>query len=358
MSFFVSDLARGEDPVGALTGDFIFVGDVGRPDLLERAAGAAGSMESSAAALYCSIQDFLRQPDYLQIWPGHGAGSACGRALGAMPQSTLGYERLFNWALAERDEREFVRRVLQDQPYPPAYFARMKKINRNASAAASAPAPIKECDVDELSRALRDGNVVVDTRATARFATSHIPGTLNIPNNKSFLNWCGALIPEESEIYLITDAESPDETQALIADLAKIGIENVRGYFGARVLSDFKAAAKDQGSDYPTLGNVAQVSPNDLSALKAKNRLTVIDVRGPDEWRHGHLPGAVHIPLAELPQKVSAMDPLQPVVVHCQGGGRSSIAASFLKANGIQNVSNLAGGFDAWARDGLEVATE
>ena len=155
LTFLVIDLERGPQPAGALTGDFVFVGDVGRPDLLERAAGARGNMESSAAELYRSILKFKEQPDHLQIWPGHGAGSACGRSLGSMPQSTVGYERLFNWAFADMSEREFVERVLEDQPVPPRYFATMKKINRRVP---SLPAPAqepKELDVGDLASALR-----------------------------------------------------------------------------------------------------------------------------------------------------------------------------------------------------------
>jgi hydroxyacylglutathione hydrolase len=130
MTFLLTDTAIGTEPMGALTGDFIFVGDVGRPDLLERAAGFAGTMEAGARQLFKSLSEFKRRPEYLQIWPGHGAGSACGKALGAMPQSTLGYEKLFNWALAENDEQRFVDEVLSGQPEPPAYFAIMKQVNR------------------------------------------------------------------------------------------------------------------------------------------------------------------------------------------------------------------------------------
>jgi hydroxyacylglutathione hydrolase len=358
MSFFVSDLTRGEEPVGALTGDFIFVGDVGRPDLLERAVGASGSMESSAASLYDSIQKFLLQPDHLQIWPGHGAGSACGRSLGSMPQTTLGYERLFNWALAQMDKSEFVRRVLEDQPFPPAYFARMKKINRDADAIAQPSGRPIERTLEDLVQALGRGAVVVDTRTAARFAASHIPGTINIPNNKSFLNWSGALVPDGSEVYLITDSESADATQLLVSDLAKIGIDGVRGYFSGKILQAFKASHNGSDGREATLEKVAQVDPGTLRSLAGDSPVKVIDVRGPDEWSHGHLPSAIHIPLAALPQKLTELDPTQPVVVHCKGGGRSSIAASFLKAHGIQNVSSLRGGFEAWVKEGFDVVTE
>ncbi len=352
LTFFVSDLSRGHEPAGALTGDFIFVGDVGRPDLLERAAGVEGSMESSAANLYQSIRKFLRQPDHLQIWPGHGAGSACGRSLGAMPQSTLGYERLFNWALTQIDEREFVRRVLEDQPFPPAYFTRMKRINRDASATQRTLGAIREAGVEELTRALTAGAAIIDTRPAARFATSHVPGTINIPNNKSFLIWCGALIPEGQDIYLITDAESSDSVQPLVADLAKIGIDNVKGFFSGRAVKQFDA-------DHNALGKIPQLDATALRDLEALGGgVTVIDVRASDEWRHGHLPGALHIPLAALPDKLAELDRSRPIVLHCQGGGRSAIASSLLKARGFDNVANLGGGFEAWANLGFPIVTE
>jgi hydroxyacylglutathione hydrolase len=349
LSFLVSDLARGADPVGALTGDFIFVGDVGRPDLLERAVGAQGSMERSAADLYASIQKFLSQPDHLQIWPGHGAGSACGRALGSMPQSTLGYERLFNWALAKMDEREFVERVLADQPFPPAYFARMKRINRSAAATAEQPNEVREVPIDTLSRALKEGAAVVDTRLAAHFASSHIPGTINIPYNKSFLNWCGALIRDDQDVYLITDAESPDAVQAIVSNLGKIGIDNVRGYLPAGNPRHAQPEQKEQ---------IRQVDAAELRQLRAKDGVTVIDVRGPDEWRRGHLPGAIHIPLAALPERVEELDTSASIVLHCKGGGRSAIATSFLKSRGFSNVANLTGGFEGWAKEGFQVVKD
>lgn len=351
LSFLVSDLTRGENPVGALTGDFIFVGDVGRPDLLERAVGAEGSMERSAAHLYASIRKFLNQPDHLQIWPGHGAGSACGRALGSMPQSTLGYERLFNWALGEMDEHEFVERVLADQPFPPAYFARMKRINRTAAAGGAPANEPREAAIDELSRALTDGAAIVDTRSAAHFAKSHIPGTINIPYSKSFLNWCGALVRGDQDVYLVTDAETPEAVQALVANLRKIGIDTVSGYFSPRILREFQARQNH-------LEQIPQLDASALRELRANGGVTVVDVRGPDEWRQGHLPDAIHIPLAALPEKVAELDTSAPIVLHCKGGGRSAIATSFLKARGFANVANLTGGFEGWAKEGFEVVAE
>ena len=348
LTFFVSDLERGPEPVGALTGDFVFVGDIGRPDLLERVAGARGSMEGAAAELYRSIRKFKEQPDHLQIWPGHGAGSACGKSLGSMPQSTLGYEKLFNWAFAEMSEHEFVNTVLEDQPVPPRYFAMMKKINRSVPPVAAPPTEPDELDVGDLEEALRKKAVVVDTRSAKRFAAGHIPGTLNVPRNKSFLNWCGALVPEDSDFYLITDAESDDSVKPLFSDLARIGLSPVRGYFGSRIFSDWV-------STHGELQKVRQLDATELRNTASDQHVQVVDVRGPDEWRRGHLPGAIHIPLAALPDRIGELNASAPIVMQCGGGGRSAIATSFLQAHGIANVSNLADGYEGWVKNGFEV---
>ncbi|HXL87004.1 MAG TPA: rhodanese-like domain-containing protein [Gemmatimonadaceae bacterium] len=347
LTFFVSDLERGSEPVGVLTGDFVFVGDVGRPDLLERAAGAHGSMERFAADLYRSIRKFKEQSDHLQVWPGHGAGSACGKSLGSMPQSTLGYERLFNWAFAEMSEDDFVRRVLEDQPIPPRYFASMKKINRGGHPVSAPEIAPRELESDDLYTALRNGAVVVDTRPAEKFAAGHIPGTLNIPRNKSFLNWCGSLIPEKSDFHLITDAESDEAVKLLFSDLSKIGLTPNRGYFGHRVFADWTS----------TRGKLEPVRQLDAAQLRsaASKSVQLVDVRGPDEWRRGHIPGAIHIPLAALPDRIGELNASVPIVLHCKGGSRSAIATSFLQARGITNVSNLAGGYEGWVKDGFEV---
>jgi hydroxyacylglutathione hydrolase len=347
LAFLVSDLQRGDDPVGALTGDFVFVGEVGRPDLLERAAGVKGSMASSAGDLYRSIRRFSTQPDHLQIWPGHGAGSACGKSLGSMPQSTLGYEKLFNWAFAEMTEKEFVATVLRDQPVPPRYFASMKRVNRAAELPPAFTFP-QQLGLPELESALKTEKPVIDTRAATKFAAGHVPGTLNIPLGKSFLNWTGALAPDDGDLYFLTEAESDEAVESILADLAKIGLCSVAGFFRADVLLDWKSR-RGEAQDVP------QLSPGELESVLGKKTVQIVDVRSPDEWNRGHLPGAIHIPLAAFPERVGELDASLPVILHCQGGGRSSIAASFLQAKGVENVSNLAGGYDRWVAEGYEV---
>jgi hydroxyacylglutathione hydrolase len=349
LTFFVSDLERGESAVGALTGDFVFVGDVGRPDLLERAVGAMGSMDSSARELFKSVNAFKTEPDHLQLWPSHGAGSACGKSLGSMPQSTLGYEKLFNWAFGEITEEEFVAKVLEDQPAPPRYFAVMKRVNRNGTAPHTRREPTY-AGLAELEGALKKGESVVDTRPAAKFAAGHSPGTLNIPLGKSFLNWSGALVPGDTDFWIIAEADSDDAVKRIVDDLSKVGLTRVAGVFRSDVLRDWKSRRGE-------LETVAQIDPQSLQK-RTRDGVQVVDVRSPEEWRRGHLPGAIHIPLALLPERIGDLDASAPIVMQCQGGGRSSIATSLLQSHGALNVSNLAGGYDAWVAQGFEVESE
>lgn len=349
VTFLVYDLERGEEPVGALTGDFVFVGEVGRPDLLERAAGVSGNMEASARELYRSVRKFASLPDYLQIWPGHGAGSACGKSLGSMPQSTLGYEKLFSWAFGKMSEGDFVARVLEDQPVPPRYFAQMKKLNRQGAIPQAAP-PLRFLALDEFESLLKKRAAIVDTRSTEKFAVGHVPGTFNIPLGKSFLNWSGALVPLDADLYIVSDRDSEEAVTEILGELCKIGLTRVRGVFHSSIVHEWKTR-------HGQLELVRQIDPASLHS-DGKNGVQIVDVRNPDEWSKGHLPSAHHIPLASLPDRLDELDKSAPIVLHCQGGGRSAIATSFLQSRGISNVSNLAGGYQAWVAEGLEVESE
>jgi hydroxyacylglutathione hydrolase len=317
------------------------------PHDLAVAAGAKGTMEGSARELFRSLARLKAEPDYLQIWPGHGAGSACGKSLGSMPQSTLGYERLFNWAFGDMSEKEFVAKVLEDQPVPPRYFAAMKRVNRMGAERAISAEPVY-AGTEALESALENGEPVIDTRPAVKFAAGHVPGTLNIPLGKSFLNWSGALIPEDHDFYIITEVESDDAVKLILGDLSKVGLGRVRGVFQADVLHEWK-------SRHGNLEMVTQLDAAHLNELAGRNGLQVVDVRSPEEWSKGHLPGAIHIPLARLPDRIGELDASAPIVLHCKGGGRSSIATSFLQSRGLTKVSNLAGGFDAWVARGFEI---
>lgn len=342
MTFLVTDTATALAPMGALTGDFIFVADVGRPDLLERAAGFAGTMETAAHRLFQSLQAFKENPDWLQLWPGHGPGSACGKSLGAMPQSTLGYERLFNWALSESDEAAFVDEVLAGQPEPPAYFATMKRLNRDGPPA-DPPITPPVAGAAEVAHALSSGSVVVDTRAAGDFAGGHATGVISVPRNLAFLNWAGALLPYDVDLLFIGPA-SQEARQELGSDLALIGIHRVRGVFPSERMEELAAHGIAMGS--------AQQSS--ISDVRSRRNGVVLDVRGRTEFAAGHLPGAVNIPLVELQRRLDEV-PSGNIIVHCQGSSRSAIAASILERSGHGPVANMAGGFAEWERRGNPV---
>jgi len=344
--FLVTDGAVATEPMGACTGDFLFVGDVGRPDLLEKAAHVAGASDGAARDLWRSLGLLRALPDHLQVWPGHGAGSACGKGLSAVPQSTLGYERRYNWAFGAADEEEFVGMVLAGQPEPPRYFGVMKRLNREGPALLGGLPNPERLAESRLGELLAAGAVVVDTRPAAAFAAGHVPGTLNIPLNKSFTTWAGSLLPYDQDLYLLMADTGRDSVAAAVRNLVLIGLDRVVGYLGAEAVELWTA----EGA---RLGEVPQFSPRELAARGAGP--LVIDVRAQSEWDAGHLPGAVHIPLPDLEARLAEIPVGQEIVMQCQGGGRSAIAASLLRARGHDRVANLAGGYAAWLAAGLPI---
>ena len=347
LALLVTDTAAATEPMGAFTGDFVFVGDVGRPDLLERAANMAGTMEAGARQLFRSLKRLAALPDYLQIWPGHGAGSACGKALGAVPQTTLGYERRFNWAFAARDEDEFVRAVLAGQPDPPRYFAEMKRINRDGPRILGGITAPPRMALGGVAAALAAGAAVpvVDTRPAREYVVQAIPGTINIPAGRAFTTWAGWLLPYDRDFCLLADERSGPGIDALMRELAGIGLDRVAGYAGADAIDAWRAARGPlqtiPGIDLPDLVN----------AMRAGSML-VLDVRGRGEWNAGHLPGALNVPLGELEQCLDSLPADRPLVVHCQSGARAALAASILHARGRLDVRLYGGGFAEWSAAG------
>ena len=349
MSFLVTDTAAADEPIAAVTGDFVFVGDVGRPDLLEKAAGVAGTMDAAARALFASLQKFKReQPDWLQIWPGHGAGSACGKGLSAVPHSTLGYERRFNWAFGIDDEAQFVAAVLEGQPDPPRYFARMKRINKEGPPVLGGFHEPKQLPAEELGKTLDADALVIDTRPALVFARGHVPGTINIPLGKSFNTWAGWLVPYDRDFYLIADDAHAAEA---VRDLAMIGLDRVVGYFPSFAVAKWASGGRK-------LDTIAQEDSARLAARMKTGRVTVIDVRARSEWDAGHIPGVPNIPLGHLAERLAEIPTDKPVVLQCQGGSRSAIAASLLQAHGVKDVVNLTGGFGGWEAAGNPVERE
>ena len=346
LSFLVTDRPAAVGPWGILTGDFVFVGDVGRPDLLERAAGYANTMEAGARTLFRSLQQFKLLPDHLQVWPGHGAGSACGKSLGAIASSTVGYERLANWGLAITNQDEFVRVVLGGQPEPPRYFAEMKRINKEGPRLLGGFRVPPHLPVESLRALLRQGDMVVDTRPAAMFAAGHVPGTINIPLDSGFTTWAGWLLPYDRDVYLLVDERCQGCIERAVHDLATIGLDRVAGVFGARAIDAWAATGG-------MLGTIPQTTVVDAAAMLERGEATVIDVRGRAEWEAGHPRGVRNVPLGYLSSASSKLPLGKPIIVHCQGGARSSIAASVLRARGVTNVLNMTGGYAAWERAGL-----
>jgi hydroxyacylglutathione hydrolase len=348
LTFLITDGVSATEPIAAVTGDFVFVGDVGRPDLLERAARVEGTMESAARTLFRSIQRFKSQPDYLQIWPGHGAGSACGKEMSAIPHSTVGYERRFNWAFGVNDEAEFVRLVLDGQPDPPKYFGTMKRINKEGPRALGGLPRPNPLPAERITEVLDRHELVIDTRSSAEYATGHLPGSINIPFNNAFTTWAGWIVPYDRDVYLISAKPEGRQSELALRDLAMIGLDRVAGSFGLDALGAWTHAGR-------SLAGFSRISARELSDRLGAGTAAVVDVRSRVEWEAGHIPGVVNIFAGELTDRMSELPQERPLVVHCQGGTRSAIAASLLDAHGITGVLDLPGGFGEWEREGLPV---
>jgi hydroxyacylglutathione hydrolase len=308
-------------------------------------------MEAGARTLFRSLRKLDSLPDYLQIWPGHGAGSACGKALGAVPQSTLGYERIANWGLQVRDESEFVRMVLAGQPEPPKYFAEMKRINRDGPRILGHFERPPRQPASALHGLLERGALVIDTRHAADFASAHVPGTINIPLNRSFTTWAGWLVPYDRDFHLVVDDQCTHCIDDAVRDLAMVGLDRVAGYFGADVVQAWAGEGH-------RLGATRQIDARQLAADLAAGDVAVVDVRGRAEWEAGHIPGVPNIPVGYLAEHLAELERSKPLVVHCQSGARSAIASSVLQAKGFTNVVNLTGGIAAWQASGQPTERE
>ncbi|MDH5589870.1 MAG: rhodanese-like domain-containing protein [Gemmatimonadota bacterium] len=335
ISFMVTDGAASDEPMGVLTGDFVFVGDVGRPDLLEKAAGIRDTMEAGARTLWQSLERFRALPGYLQILPGHGAGSACGKALGAVPTSTLGYEVLTNWAFRCESEDDFVEQVLSDQPEPPVYFAHMKRMNRDGPAVLGSlphPMPMAPIHLEEL---LDAGAPVVDLRSREAFAAGHVPGTINIPLDRDFPNWAGWLLPYDRPIYFL----GPDEEAGAQAarDLAFIGIDASEGFFGPDALDAWAAA-------HGGLESSRVVGWTEALRAVEEEDAVLVDVRRLTEWEEGHVDGARHVHLGYLVDRAQELPRDRPILLYCRTGARSGKGMSLLQAHGFPDVRNVEGG--------------
>ncbi|NQW30879.1 MAG: MBL fold metallo-hydrolase [Ignavibacteria bacterium] len=344
ISFLVTDTpAIADVPIMFFSGDFVFVGDVGRPDLLEKAAGMKGTMELGARQMWNSLAWFKTLPDHIQVHPAHGAGSACGKALGAIPSSTVGYEKLVNWALQYTNEEEFVRELLSGQPEPPTYFAAMKRLNKELREVVSQIPTLAVLSPIDIEQMLSKNQIVIDSRSKKLFAEAHISGSINIQNNKAFSTWAGWMLNYEVPFALVVAHADVDELQR---KLMRIGHDSAVGYIPS--LDDW------QQSGHPTSA-MAQITHEELLQKYTDSDTMVIDVRGFSEHVSGHIPGSTNIHAGHLMEHLGEIPKDKTVVISCQSGDRSSIATSALMRKGFTNLVNYAPGFAGWAKSGAPV---
>jgi len=332
LSYLVRDAGAGaKDFVALASGDFVFVGDVGRPDLLERAAGVAGVMVPSARAQYGSIQNEFRPlPEFLQVWPAHGAGSACGKSLGDVPTSTVGYELRTNRSIqAASDEQTFVEFILAGQPEPPLYFARMKRDNRRGPAllpALPAPARIEASGLAALEN--RRDIAVLDTRGRAGHFAGHLAGSILTELDYQFCSIAGSYVEEGTPIYLIVDEARLEEA---VRALVRVGLDTIVGYITPGTLAEF---ARSGGR----LGRTETIDMAQMEARRTSGEARVLDVRGGAEFELGHVPGAIHVPHTRVPLQLDTLPRDLPLLVHCNSGARSAATVSLLERHGFTAV--------------------
>jgi hydroxyacylglutathione hydrolase len=351
----VTDLERSPEPWAVLTGDTLFLGDVGRPDL-----SPEFTPQQLAGMLYDSLHTkLLTLPDEVEVYPAHGAGSLCGRNISNERRSTIGQQRQFNYALQVKNRDDFVRLLTTDLPERPGYFARDAEINRSGAAALSELAPLASLSPEEFRRKQDEGAIVLDTRPAAQFGGGHIPGSVHIALSGQFASWAGALIGLDRPLLLI--AEDPEHLAEARMRLARVGIENAAGTLEGGLLTWQRAGLP--------LEEIPQISVVDLhrEITERPGEVQVVDVRNAGEWQAGHVREALHKPLSTMALDAAisllghvngqALDPNRPLAVHCKSGYRSSIASSLLQRAGFRQVLNVTGGFDAWTAQKFPVET-
>ena len=342
----VTDTEASDQPQKVLTGDTLFIGDVGRPDL----AGARGyTPQMMAGMMYESLHEkLLKLDDAVEVYPAHGAGSMCGRNMSQETSSTIGQQRQFNYALKPMTKDAFVAMMTTDLPEAPAYFSKDAEINRVGAMpldALTRPAALTPLEVRKLAA---QGHVVLDVRPAAEFGAGHVPGSLNIGLGGQFAMWAGCLIPMTAPIVLV--AESDEKVAEAQIRLARVGIENLKGYLAGGIY------AWDQvGLDIAYVPQITVAELRDLMAQESE--LQVIDVRRPAEYAGGHVPRAVTAPLAKLRETLPGLglNPSKWTAIICAGGYRSSAATSMMQPLGFNNLLNVTGGTSAWVNAGYEV---
>ena len=333
------------EPQKLLTGDTLFIGDVGRPDL---AGGKGYTPQMMAEMMYDSLHGkLLKLPDEVEVYPAHGAGSMCGRNMSKETSSTIGEQRKFNYALKPMSKEEFVTMMTADLPEAPSYFPKDAEINRSGARELSELQPPQSLTPKEVEQLRDNGHVLLDVRSAADFGLGHVPGSMNIGLGGQFAIWAGSLIPLNASIIVIADTGA--QVDESVVRLARVGIENVKGYLAGGV-----ASWRDAGLPVATL---PQVSVVELNERIESQDMQIVDVRRPAEYVNGHVPHALNAPLASLDKSLGPLnlqkDKLTAVI--CAGGYRSSAAASLLQKQGFSNLLNVAGGTGAWVNAGYSV---
>ncbi len=331
-----------------LTGDTLFIGDVGRPDL---AGGKGFTPEMMAGMMYDTLHEkLLNLPDETEVYPAHGAGSMCGKNLSSETSSTIGQQRKFNYALQPMTKEQFVAMMLTDLSEAPGYFSKDAEINKAGATALDRLPPPRALSPAELKNLADQGHVILDVRAAGEFGAGHVPGSLNIGLGGQFASWAGSLISFDAPIVLV--AESDEKVSEAQVRLARVGLDKVKGYLAGGIEMWKQSGEK--------LAGIMQISVAELKKMiEAQPALQLIDVRRPAEYKSGHAPGAVPAPLIDLRKVLPRMilNPSQPTAVICAGGYRSSAATSILEQFGFANLTNVTGGTKAWIDAGYELET-
>jgi hydroxyacylglutathione hydrolase len=342
LSFLVTDGAAATEPGFYLTGDFVFVGDIGRPDLLDEAAGGVDTRFAGAQQLFVSLRDkFLNLPDYVQIWPAHGSGSACGKALGAVASTTVGYERMFSWWVPfvnNNDVEGFIKALLEGQPDAPLYFGRMKRQNKAGPALLGQRPELKEFMAKDLEGKVNKDIILVDTRARENYLKAAVPGSLHIPAGKRFITYASYILDPETETRpIVLVAASPEEANKLRTRLSFVGIDQVVGFISS--LAGLKQEA------LPTIS---------IKAFEKLNKPLVLDVRTANEYNEGHIDTARQLHVGRVIYKMQDLPKDRPLITHCQSGARSTVAVSALRAAGYDAIE-LEGSYTGYAEAQKEV---
>ena len=337
LSFLVTDGARGDEPGYLLTGDFVFVGDLGRPDLLDEAAGYVDTRFEGARLTRRSLLGLLkRAKDHVTIWPGHGAGSACGKSLAAVPSTTVGYERLTSWWAGLLDDEEaFVAELLSGQPDAPTYFGRMKRLNRDGPPLLGDRSPLARLEAADLAGRVNRDLILLDTRPLAEQRTGTVPGALSVPGGGSFATYAAyAIDPESDKRPVVVLARDRQHAERLRERLSYVGIDDVIGYLDDLAGLDLRPVPLQPAAE-----------------ARHRKDANFLDVRAADEFARGAAPGAVRVHVGQVLARIAEVPKGRPLIVYCEGGGRAAVAASLLRNRGYADVIELTGSQGAWATE-------